>query len=153
MFIAFNCNLWYCSNEEEVQMSKIIAHEINPNAYYTTEEAAELLKIPVRTFQLMIARKEVKGVKMGRRWRFLGWDLLDLAGRNKRKRRATLEAWTDRAKQKQETDKSLRASIVERCREIQAAILAERSGRLLPDSGELLNQLREGRDDELSNMH
>ncbi|GFP31940.1 hypothetical protein HKBW3S42_00246, partial [Candidatus Hakubella thermalkaliphila] len=117
MFIAFNCNLWYCSNEEEVQMSKIIAHEINPNAYYATEEAAALLKIPVRTFQLMIARKEVKGVKMGRRWRFLGWDLLDLAGRNKRKRRATLEAWTDRAKQKQETDKSLRASIVERCRE------------------------------------
>ncbi len=52
--------------------------EISPNTYYTTEEAAAMLRVSRRSVQNMLETGLARGIKIGRNWRILGQDLLQL---------------------------------------------------------------------------
>ena len=49
---------------------------IEPRRVYTLEEGREVLDLSDTTFRLLVHRGEIKGRKAGRRWRFLGSELL-----------------------------------------------------------------------------
>lgn len=55
--------------------------EINPNTYYTPDEAASLLRIPKRAARQLLESGVAQGIKIGRYWRVLGSDLLQLTQR------------------------------------------------------------------------
>ena len=52
--------------------------EINPNTYYTPDEVALMLRVSRRSIQNLLENGQAKGVKIGRNWRVLGLDLLQL---------------------------------------------------------------------------
>lgn len=52
--------------------------EISPNIYYTPEEAAAMLRISRRSVQHLLDARLARGVKIGRTWRILERDLLQL---------------------------------------------------------------------------
>jgi len=52
---------------------------IQPNVYYTVEEAAQLLRISRQQVLQMLRFGQAQGVKIGRRWRILGAALLNLS--------------------------------------------------------------------------
>jgi len=52
--------------------------EIKPNAYYTLDEAATLLKVSRRTVPELSLKGQIDAIKPGRQWRFLGRNLLAL---------------------------------------------------------------------------
>ncbi len=52
--------------------------EISPNIYYTPEEAAAMLRVSRRSVQHLLDAGLARGVKIGRNWRILGRDLLQL---------------------------------------------------------------------------
>lgn len=54
------------------------AIEIRPNAYYTLDEAAALLRVSRRTIQELLRQGQIDAIKLGRQWRFLGRNLLAL---------------------------------------------------------------------------
>ena len=53
---------------------------IQPNVYYTMEEAARLLRVSPQTVSRLLQSGRARGVKIGRTWRILGASLLDLGG-------------------------------------------------------------------------
>jgi len=55
-----------------------MGNKIEPNRVYTLEEACKTLQLPNSTFRLLMRRGEIRGRKAGRRWVFLGEDLLKL---------------------------------------------------------------------------
>lgn len=57
-------------------MRTIPAIEIKANAYYTTTEAAKLLKTTKRNVESLLKKGQLHGVKLGRDWRLLGAALL-----------------------------------------------------------------------------
>ncbi len=63
-------------------MRTIPAIEIKSNAYYTTAEAAKLLKTTKRNVESMLKKGLLHGVKLGRDWRLLGATLLVLGSAN-----------------------------------------------------------------------
>lgn len=52
--------------------------EINPNTYYTPEEVATMLRVSRRSVQHLLETGLARGIKIGRNWRILGRDLLQL---------------------------------------------------------------------------
>jgi excisionase family DNA binding protein len=52
--------------------------EIHPNIYYTLDETAALLRVSRRSVQNLLENGMAQGVKIGRQWRILGTDLLQL---------------------------------------------------------------------------
>jgi excisionase family DNA binding protein len=52
--------------------------EISPNTYYTLEETAALLRVPRRSIRELLENGVARGIKIGRHWRILGRDLLQL---------------------------------------------------------------------------
>lgn len=52
---------------------------IQPNAFYTVEETARLLRVPRRSVVRLLSDRPI-GVKIGRHWRILGAALLNLPG-------------------------------------------------------------------------
>ena len=52
--------------------------EIRPNTYYTLEETAALLRVPRRSIRELLESGAARGIKIGRHWRILGRDLLQL---------------------------------------------------------------------------
>lgn len=57
----------------------ILPHlEISSNTYYTPEEAAAMLRVSRRSVQNLLEAGLARGVKIGRNWRILGHDLLQL---------------------------------------------------------------------------
>jgi excisionase family DNA binding protein len=54
---------------------------IQPNVYYTVEEAAQLLRISRQAMLRLLQSGRAHGVKIGRRWRILGAALLNLSAR------------------------------------------------------------------------
>ena len=52
--------------------------EISPNTYYTPEEVATMLRVSRRSVQTLFEAGLARGVKIGRHWRILGRDLLQL---------------------------------------------------------------------------
>ncbi len=60
-------------------MSVIETLAIQPNVYYTPEEAAQLLRVPEQDVMEMLRSGRARGVQIGEHWRILGAALLDLA--------------------------------------------------------------------------
>ncbi len=52
--------------------------EISPNTYYTPDEVAIMLRVSRRSVQNLLDAGLARGVKIGRNWRILGSDLLQL---------------------------------------------------------------------------
>jgi excisionase family DNA binding protein len=52
--------------------------EISPHIYYTPEETAALLRVSRRSILQLLESGAARGVKIGRHWRILGKDLLEL---------------------------------------------------------------------------
>ncbi len=52
--------------------------EINPNIYYTKEEAAAMLRVSSSAINRLLRTGCAKGVKVGRQWRILGSELLQM---------------------------------------------------------------------------
>jgi excisionase family DNA binding protein len=52
--------------------------EIQPNVYYTPEEVGTLLRVSKRNVARLLKNGIMRGVKIGRYWRVLGSDLLQL---------------------------------------------------------------------------
>jgi excisionase family DNA binding protein len=52
--------------------------EINANTYYTPDEAAGMLRVSKSSLKQLLESGAARGVKIGRSWRVLGRDLLDL---------------------------------------------------------------------------
>ena len=63
-------------------METIPATEIKPNAYYTMTEAAKLLKTTKRGVESLLKKGRLRGIKLGKDWRFLGAALLALGASN-----------------------------------------------------------------------
>jgi excisionase family DNA binding protein len=51
---------------------------IIPNTYYTPEEVAKLLRVSRRNVLRLLEEGAARGVRIGRQWRILGQDLLEL---------------------------------------------------------------------------
>ena len=64
------------------------AFEIKPNAYYTLDEAAALLRVSRRTVQGLLRKGQIEAIKLGRQWRFLGCNLLALGMPERAERQA-----------------------------------------------------------------
>ena len=56
--------------------------EISPNAFYTPAEAALMLRVSRRSVRKLLETGLARGVKIGRSWRILGRDLLELPHSN-----------------------------------------------------------------------
>jgi len=70
-------------------MTRLVeAIEIKPNAYYTLDEAAKLLRVSRRTIQELLRKGQLDAVKVGRQWRFLGRNLLALGMPERAERQA-----------------------------------------------------------------
>lgn len=55
--------------------------EIRPNTYYTLDETAALLRVSRRSIMELLENGIAPGIKIGRHWRILGQDLLQLPQR------------------------------------------------------------------------
>ncbi len=51
---------------------------IHPNVYYTVDETAAMLRVPRRSIVRLLTSGRARGIRIGRQWRVLGQDLLDL---------------------------------------------------------------------------
>ena len=52
--------------------------EISPNIYYTPDEVATMLRVSRQSVRALLESGVTRGVKIGRNWRILGSDLLQL---------------------------------------------------------------------------
>ena len=52
--------------------------EISPNIYYTPDEVAAMLRVSCQSVRELLESGVTRGVKIGRNWRILGSDLLQL---------------------------------------------------------------------------
>lgn len=52
--------------------------EISPNTYYTPEEVAAMLRVSRRSIHDLLEIGFARGIKIGRNWRILGSELLQL---------------------------------------------------------------------------
>jgi excisionase family DNA binding protein len=66
---------------------------IQPNVYYTVEEAAARLRVSPRTVIRLLKTHALLGVKIGRRWRILGANLLNLAAESYNEMRLQRDWW------------------------------------------------------------
>jgi excisionase family DNA binding protein len=62
----------------EVILVDVRQLEIQPNVYYTLEEVAALLRVSRRNVVRLLESGIARGIKIGRHWRVLGGDLLQL---------------------------------------------------------------------------
>lgn len=53
--------------------------EISPNVYYTPNEVAIMLRISRQSVKVLLESGLTRGVKIGRYWRILGRDLLQMS--------------------------------------------------------------------------
>lgn len=65
---------------------------IQPNVYYTVEEAAELLRVSPRSIRRLLAERTL-GLRIGRQWRVLGATLLDLSAVEREAEAAAVRDW------------------------------------------------------------
>ena len=56
--------------------------EISPNIYYTQDEAAAMLRVSRHTIERLLKTGLANGIKIGRQWRILGSELLQLPQSN-----------------------------------------------------------------------
>jgi len=75
-------------------VAKIEAPVIQPNAYYTIEEAAALLRVPTSSIRRLLDERPI-GVKIGRHWRILGAGLLSLTAPQEETEAEQLAFWRE----------------------------------------------------------
>jgi excisionase family DNA binding protein len=66
---------------------------IQPNVYYTVEETAQMLRVSPRAVLRLLRSKRTRGVKIGREWRILGGDLLNLSIREEEPEASLIADW------------------------------------------------------------
>jgi len=74
-------------------MNNIESLAIQPNIFYTAEEAASLLRISRETMVQLLKSNRPSGVKIGRQWRVLGAALLDLSPGERETETAHIKDW------------------------------------------------------------
>jgi excisionase family DNA binding protein len=77
---------------QETVMSTQEALAIQPNIYYTVEEAAGLLRVSQSAFLRLLRSGTAHGLKIGRQWRVLGATLLELPGPRQKETETSLVA-------------------------------------------------------------
>jgi excisionase family DNA binding protein len=91
-------NKWVGTNSEgqvaeKKAMTAIESLAIQPNAYYTVEEAAQLLRVSKQTMLRLLQSGRARGVKIGRQWRILGAALLDLSAHEEETEASLVHDW------------------------------------------------------------
>ena len=71
---------------------------IQPNVYYTVEETARLLRASQPSVLKLIRSGQVRGVKLGREWRILGGELLDMGARPEDTETGLVADWLEASK-------------------------------------------------------
>jgi excisionase family DNA binding protein len=66
---------------------------IQPNVYYTVEEAAQMLRVSRGTVLELLRTGRTRGVKVGRQWRILGAALLDMSTPETETEAALIDDW------------------------------------------------------------
>lgn len=74
-------------------MSDYESLAIQPNVYYTVDEAADLLRVSRKNVLQLLSTGKAQGVKIGRKWRILGAALLTLAARNQEPEKTHISEW------------------------------------------------------------
>ncbi len=74
-------------------MSNVETLAIQPNVYYTVEEAARLLRTSRQSMLRLLRTGRARGVQIGRQWRILGAALLDLSGSPAEEETALVADW------------------------------------------------------------
>ena len=71
---------------------------IQPNVYYTVEESACLLRASQQSVLKLLRSGQVPGVKLGREWRILGGELLDMGARPEDTETGLVADWLEASK-------------------------------------------------------
>ena len=71
---------------------------IQPNVYYTVEETARLLRASQQSVLKLLRSGQVPGVKLGREWRILGGELLDMGARPEDTETGLVAEWLEVSK-------------------------------------------------------
>src|SRR5438477_3207130 len=66
---------------------------IQPNVYYTVEEAAELLRVSRQALLRLLRSGQTNAIKIGKQWRILGAALLDLSYLEKQTDNSLVADW------------------------------------------------------------
>ena len=66
---------------------------IQPNVYYTREEAARLLRVSPQVVSRLNQSGRAHGVRLGRSWRILGASLLDLGSGERETEQNHVQEW------------------------------------------------------------
>jgi excisionase family DNA binding protein len=74
-------------------VSNLEALAIQPNVYYTVEEAAQLLRVSPQTVLRLLRSGKARGVKIGKEWRILGGMLLNLPTREHETEASLVTEW------------------------------------------------------------
>ena len=71
---------------------------IQPNVYYTVEATARLLRASQPSVLKLIRSGQVRSVKLGREWRILGGELLDMGARLEDTETGLVADWLEASK-------------------------------------------------------
>ncbi|MEK6304609.1 MAG: helix-turn-helix domain-containing protein [Acidobacteriota bacterium] len=74
-------------------MSALESLAIQPNVYYTVEEAGYLLRVSTETILTLLQSGRARGIKIGEDWRVLGAALLDLTAQHTDSEAALISDW------------------------------------------------------------
>lgn len=74
-------------------MSALESLAIEPNVYYTPDEAAQLLRVSQHAVVLLLESGRVHGVRVGEVWRVLGAALLDLTAQEQESDASLVSDW------------------------------------------------------------
>ncbi len=74
-------------------MSVLQSLAIDPNVYYTPEEAAKLLRVSQETMALLLESGRLRGVRLDGDWRVLGAALLDLTSQQNESEASLVSDW------------------------------------------------------------
>jgi excisionase family DNA binding protein len=74
-------------------MSTLESLAIEPNIYYTVEEAAQLLRVTQQTMLSLLESGRLRGVNIDKEWRVLGAALLDLTSQEQETEGSHVSEW------------------------------------------------------------
>ena len=74
-------------------MSALESLGIEPNVYYTVEEAAHLLRVSQQAVLSLLESRRVRGVRIDEEWRLLGAALLDLTAKGQESEASLVSDW------------------------------------------------------------
>jgi excisionase family DNA binding protein len=74
-------------------MSTLESLAIQPNVYYTVEEAAQLLRVSPQSMRALLESGKARGVKIEEEWRVLGAALLGLTAHEEQTESSLVSEW------------------------------------------------------------